>query len=568
MQNLLHFHIPKTGGTALRVYLVDQLGDQHVSPAIAGLQLADANVRWGDMRAVSGHFCVRWGDRLPKDRFNLTVLRDPIDRFLSEFYFIKRYNSGRLLNSKAQMLDLDAYLDALTPSDCEDALVQVGMLFPLGGSLSETPVKLSVNDKVAAAMRAIEDFQLIGVQEELDDFTCVLETRFGWQPKQLGHVMVTAARVKKQELSPFQYRHLQRLLEPELEVYQRAKARFAGDRRDAIRASSARMTVTALVDAASVHEQTINHQKSADERTSQARAVTEFGDKRCVITGVQIKGEIAGGELLISGKRMIISIAFTAEEPIDKLTISLAIRDERGVLVFGTNSLLLGVAYAVKPGDYVARYQMLNRLGPGSYSVDVSLTRNGHRHESCYHWLGKAATFEVLQSEVDCFEGRVMLDPEIDIVEVSDGAKMERLTSALANRKICSLGKRNRALDSFEATISETVPVDTLHAGSDILLPLRIENLGRETWPASGRNPVNVSYHWLDSCGEIVVFDGLRTQLPSDVEAQHAVMVPLQVRVPDERGNFFLQMSLVQEGVAWFVEKSARSELTLPVVVV
>jgi hypothetical protein len=567
MQNLLHFHIPKTGGTALRVYLVDQLGDQHVSPAIAGLQLADANVRWGDMRAVSGHFCVRWGDRLPKDRFNLTVLRDPIDRFLSEFYFVKRHNSGRLLNSRAQMLDLDAYLEALTPSDCEDALVQIGMLFPLGGSLSETPVKLSVNDKVAAAMRAIEDFQLIGVQEELDDFTCVLETRFGWQPKLLGHVMVTAARVKKQELSPFQFRHLQRLLEPELEVYQRAKARFASDRRDAIRASSARMAVAAPLGAASVHEQAIDHQKKKDERTSQAPTATEFGDKRCVITSVQIKGEAADGELLISGKRLTISMAFTAVEPVDKLTISLAIRDERGVLVFGTNSLLLGVAYAVKPGDYVARYQMLNRLGLGSYSVDVSLTRNGHRYESCYHWLGKAATFEVLQSEVDYFEGRIMLDPEIDIVEVSDGANIERFTGAVANRKICSLGKQNIALDSFESAISETVSIDALHAGSDIILPLRVENLGNKTWPASGRNSVNMSYHWLNSCGEIVVFDGLRTQLPSDVEPHHAVMVLLQVRVPDELGTFLLQISLVQEGVAWFVEKSARSGHMLSVVV-
>lgn len=296
MQNLLHFHIPKTGGSALRVYLADQLGEQHVSPAIVGLQLADACVRWRNMQVISGHFCVRWGDRLPQDRFNLTVLRDPIDRFLSEFYFVKRHNSERLLNSKAQMLDLDAYLEALTPSDCEDALVQVGMLFPLGGSLSETPVKLSVNDKVAAAMRAIEDFQLIGVQEELDDFTCVLETRLGWQAKQLGHVMVTAARIKKQELSPSQYRHLQRLLEPELEVYQRAKARFAGDRRDAIRACSSHMAVAAPVGAASVRELAINHQEIADERTSQASTATEFGDKRCVITGVQIKGEVAGGD--------------------------------------------------------------------------------------------------------------------------------------------------------------------------------------------------------------------------------------------------------------------------------
>jgi hypothetical protein len=268
---------------------------------------------------------------------------------------------------------------------------------------------------------------------------------------------------------------------------------------------------------------------------------------------------------MLSGERMVISIAFTATESIDKLTVSLSIRDEHGILVFGTNSLLLGVAYAIEPGNYVASYRMLNRMGPGNYSVDVSLTRNGYRYESCYHWLGKAATFTVILSEADHFEGRVMMDPEVDIVAIPGDAK--GTVHATAYQRSSLLEQQNYALESFDALINETVKIDILHARSNVILPLRIENLGNHTWHATGRKPVTVSYHWLNSRGEVVVFDGLRTQLPSDVEAKGVAMLPLQVRTPDERGQFQLQISLVQESVAWFIEKSAQSGRTLDVVV-
>lgn len=555
----------------MRAYLVDQLGADSVSPSVTGMQFVEALAYWSDVRAISGHFYPKWGDRLPKDRCNLTVLRDPVDRLLSEFYFAKRNYGGRMRNFDVKALELDAYLETVTSPYSEVVSLQTRMLAPLGGRLSDAPEGLSLNDQVVAAMRAMEDFQLIGVQEELEDFACMLVARFDWVAKPLGLINVTAARTKKSELSPSQRHRLQRLLEPELEVYQHAKVRFARDRREAIHASSSRMITGVPTRTAGVREEDSTpphpaHSKSSGGSSAQQRStIGELGDKRCVINSVQAKGEAFGGDPILSGERMIISIAFTATESIDKLTVSLSIRDEHGVLVFGTNSLLLGVTYAIEPGNYVASYRMLNRMGPGNYSVDVSLTRNGYRYESCYHWLGKAVTFTVILSEADHFEGRVMMDPEVDIVAIPGDAKSA--VRATAYQRSSLLEQQNYALESFDALINETVKVDILHARSNVILPLRIENLSNHTWHATGRKPVTVSYHWLNSHGEVVVFDGLRTQLPSDVEAKGVAMVPLQVRTPDERGQFQLQISLVQESVAWFIEKSAQSGRTLDVIV-
>lgn len=555
----------------MRAYLVDQLGADNVSPSLTAMQFAEALVYWSDVRAISGHFYPKWGDRLPKDRCNLTVLRDPVDRLLSEFYFAKRNYGGRMRNFDVKMLELDDYLETIASPYAEVVSLQTRMLSPLGGRPSDVPDALSVNDQVVAAMRAMEDFQLIGVQEELEDFACMLVARFGWEVKPLGLVNVTAVRTKKSELSPSQHHRLQRLLEPELEVYQHAKARFARDRREAIHASPARMIAETSPRAAGAREENFGHsniphsESSVDGSAPQRPTVCELGDKRCVITSVQVKGEAFGGDPMLSGERLIISITFTATESIDKLIVSLSIRDEHGVLVFGTNSLLLGVAYAIEPGNYVASYRMLNRMGPGNYSVDVSLTRNGYRYESCYHWLGKAASFTVILSEADHFEGRVMMDPEIDIVTIPGDVKSAVRSTAYQRSSL--LEEQNHALDSFEALIRETVKVNILHARSNVILPLRIENLGNQTWPATGRKPVTASYHWLNSSGEVVVFDGLRTQLPSDIEAKGVAMVPLQVRTPNECGQFQLQISLVQESVAWFVEKSVQSGRTLAVVV-
>lgn len=81
-----------------------------------------------------------------------------------------------------------------------------------------------------------------------------------------------------------------------------------------------------------------------------------------------------------------------------------------------------------------------------------------------------------------------------------------------------------------------------------------------------GRCPVNVSYKWLDGAAKLLPIEGERTPLPGPVPAGHAVNVDVRVIAPGQPGQFALRITLVQEGVAWFMMKS-DTFLELPVTV-
>lgn len=79
-----------------------------------------------------------------------------------------------------------------------------------------------------------------------------------------------------------------------------------------------------------------------------------------------------------------------------------------------------------------------------------------------------------------------------------------------------------------------------------------VTNTGVAAWPATGPNPVDLSYHWSDLAGNMVVWDGLRNPLPNDVAPGAAATVTALVRTPDRPGAYTLTFDLVREGVAWF----------------
>ncbi|MDE3113211.1 MAG: SpoIID/LytB domain-containing protein, partial [Chloroflexota bacterium] len=83
-------------------------------------------------------------------------------------------------------------------------------------------------------------------------------------------------------------------------------------------------------------------------------------------------------------------------------------------------------------------------------------------------------------------------------------------------------------------------------------VPVTLTNVGTQPWNASGANPVSLSYHWHDAAGNAVVWDGLRTPLPSDVAPGASVTLQASVATPPAAGSYTLTLDLVREGVAWF----------------
>ncbi|MGN6322764.1 MAG: Wzt carbohydrate-binding domain-containing protein [Dyella sp.] len=546
MQKLLHFHLPKTGGTAIRHHLVNQLGEDKVSRALAGVRLADALIEWDQMTAISGHFFLRQGDKLPSNRYSFTVLRDPVDRFLSEFYFSKVDNSSRPLDRRTHTLDLDAYLHSLSDKECQAFSTQLEMLYPLG---TDSQLVLTQNQKLLAALNVLNLFSSIAIQEELEDFTCMLDTIFHWPSKPPPRVNITSYRLNVNELSAPQRDRLKLLLEPEIELYQRAKDIFKKQRRQLLTQARCDAVVGPVFETT---EPALN---------ATANPPKNFGDLRCSIKTVRISGVISGDERVMIGEELSISIELEAEVPISSLNIGIAIKDDRGILMFGTNSMLLGEVFHLSSGIYVSTYRMLNRMPIGSYRLDVALTPTESHYEGCYHWIEQIASFDVYDVALTTFEGKILMDAQVDLTPTSRFASCSSSTYITANRTIRAKARANPPLKDFKAKIVAMCSPETLQSGSEVLLPVQIKNKGNQTWPAFGLQSVTLSYRWYTNRGTILVADGLRTQLPNDVKPNESITMALHVKVPDAKGRLLLMASLVQEGVVWFMERRAGSSL-------
>jgi hypothetical protein len=104
-------------------------------------------------------------------------------------------------------------------------------------------------------------------------------------------------------------------------------------------------------------------------------------------------------------------------------------------------------------------------------------------------------------------------------------------------------------------------------ANSTFVIPVTIKNTSTDTWSSQAtKGPVRASYHWLDSSKKMLVRDGLRTQFATPVAAGSEVKINLNAQAPKESGTYIMQVSLVQEGVAWFENKQVKPlELTFQV---
>jgi len=83
-------------------------------------------------------------------------------------------------------------------------------------------------------------------------------------------------------------------------------------------------------------------------------------------------------------------------------------------------------------------------------------------------------------------------------------------------------------------------------------LPVTVTNTGTASWPAGGLTPVHLSYHWLDAGGQVVLWDGARAALPTDLAPGQSALIAITVASPPSVGAYRLRLDLVQEGVTWF----------------
>jgi peptidoglycan hydrolase-like amidase len=103
-----------------------------------------------------------------------------------------------------------------------------------------------------------------------------------------------------------------------------------------------------------------------------------------------------------------------------------------------------------------------------------------------------------------------------------------------------------------------TAPV-TMIPGGLVPVQVPVTNDGVFTWRAAGDHPIRLSYHWFDTSGNPVLWDGPRSALPFDVLVGEGTVVAAAVRAPEVEGDYLLVWDMVEEGKGWFSDRGVRS---------
>jgi hypothetical protein len=107
-------------------------------------------------------------------------------------------------------------------------------------------------------------------------------------------------------------------------------------------------------------------------------------------------------------------------------------------------------------------------------------------------------------------------------------------------------------LSTFAGQIDTTMKSLTLKPGEATTIPVTLRNSGTDPWSSSGKAPITFSYRVLVGSEDKAV-ETPRTLLPRPLLPDQAVSLDAKIVAPAVPGRYTLRLSMVQEGITWFV---------------
>jgi hypothetical protein len=216
-------HLPRTAGTTLARVIQRQYPSQATLPlydSSTGEELGKASAeRLDGLRAVVGHFYFGAHRFLPKPSTYVTVLRDPVDRVISHYWFA-RGDRTHYLHEAACRLSLSDYVmscDRAEPNNDQARLL-------CGEYHGSIPDKCTDEMLPVARKHLREHCAVVGLTEDFDRSLIVMKRVLGWRTPFYARQNVTARRPRKPDLSDETLRVIRAYNRLDIELYGDAAA--------------------------------------------------------------------------------------------------------------------------------------------------------------------------------------------------------------------------------------------------------------------------------------------------------------------------------------------------------
>jgi hypothetical protein len=211
---LIHLHMPKTGGTTLKKII-----KKNYPPSItfdvydrANLDNILNDLSTKKVKCIQGHMPFGVHEYFSQSSTYITLLRDPVDRVISEYYFIRSIPSHSLHETVSKM--------ALKEFQEEERNKNAQTRYILGSGIGKT---LTADDLAEAKQNLQDYFSIVGITEMFNESVFLMGREFGWKHVNYRKKNVTKNRPSKAELSENLIEKMKENNELDIELYKFGK---------------------------------------------------------------------------------------------------------------------------------------------------------------------------------------------------------------------------------------------------------------------------------------------------------------------------------------------------------
>jgi uncharacterized coiled-coil protein SlyX len=223
--SLIFIHVPKTAGTTLVEIMARQYGEDAVfwttNEVITAIAKSKIIPKSGNSRfkLIHGHLSFGVDELLPYPSQYFTVMRDPIDRMISEYYYIQQAtNHPKHIIAKSAR-DIKEYVRSGLNREADN-----GQTRRISGVGNKIPFGQCSDEVLELAKRNLKErFLMVGIAERFDHTIVLLSKLLGWSPPFYAKLNVTKKRPRKDSLSDGELKLIEKYNQLDIALYQYAQ---------------------------------------------------------------------------------------------------------------------------------------------------------------------------------------------------------------------------------------------------------------------------------------------------------------------------------------------------------
>ena len=196
-EGIIFLHVPKSAGTTLNRLI------EWEYPLLAMYTVDPVLFRWSRerlwrlpkrrlkrFRIFKGHMKFGLHEVLPQPATYIAVLRDPIDRMISAFYFMHTYKlHPNYWKFRREGWTLEDFVKRWPKANLQTKMI--------AGADYDAPCTAEILRK---AKENLQYFSVVGLTERFEETLALMKVRFGWKLQSYSSFNVTRARPKKRDL--------------------------------------------------------------------------------------------------------------------------------------------------------------------------------------------------------------------------------------------------------------------------------------------------------------------------------------------------------------------------------